>query len=45
MFLVHIWLERIIGKRLAFPMNNAWAKYYQKDVKGAGEAGVIGASS
>jgi len=31
-FLVPIWLERIIGKRLAFPLNNAWAKYYQKDV-------------
>ncbi len=32
-FLVPIWLERIVGKRVAFPMNNAWAKYYQKDVK------------
>jgi gamma-glutamylputrescine oxidase len=31
-FLVPIWLEKIIGKRLAFPLNNAWAKYYQKDV-------------
>ena len=30
-FLVPIWLEKIIGKRLAFPLNNAWAKYYQKD--------------
>jgi gamma-glutamylputrescine oxidase len=32
-FLVPIWLEKIIGKRLAFPLNNAWAKYYQRDVK------------
>ena len=32
-FLVPIWLEKVIGKRLAFPINNAWAKYYQKDVK------------
>ena len=30
-FLVPVWLEKAIGKRLAFPMNNAWAKYYQKD--------------
>ena len=30
-FLVPIWLEKIIGKRLAFPLNNAWAKYYQRD--------------
>ena len=40
-FFVPIWLERIIGKRLAFPLNNAWAKYYQKDVKsGPGSTGV-----
>ncbi len=32
-FLVPIWLEKVIGKRLAFPINNAWAKYYQRDVK------------
>jgi len=32
-FLVPIWLEKTIGKRLAFPLNNAWAKYYQRDVK------------
>lgn len=32
-FLVPIWLERVIGKRLAFPLNNAWAKYYQRDVR------------
>lgn len=31
-FLVPIWLEKLIGKRLAFPLNNAWAKYRQKDV-------------
>ena len=30
-FLVPIWLEKITGKRLAFPLNNAWAKYYQKE--------------
>jgi gamma-glutamylputrescine oxidase len=30
-FLVPIWLEKIIGKRLAFPLNNAWAKYYQRE--------------
>jgi hypothetical protein len=30
-FLVPVWLEKIIGKRLAFPLNNAWAKYYQKE--------------
>ena len=33
-FLVPIWAEKIIGKRLAFPLNNAWAKYRQRDVKG-----------
>jgi gamma-glutamylputrescine oxidase len=37
-FLVPIWLERIMGKRLAFPLNNAWAKYYQRDVKGPDSA-------
>jgi gamma-glutamylputrescine oxidase len=30
-FLVPLWMERVIGKRLVFPLNNAWAKYYQKD--------------
>ncbi len=30
-FLVPTWLEKLIGKRLAFPLNNAWAKYYQRD--------------
>jgi len=33
-FLIPLWLEKIIGKRFAFPVNNAWAKYYQKDLKG-----------
>ncbi len=33
-FLVPLWLEKLMGKRLAFPINNAWAKYYQKDIKG-----------
>jgi gamma-glutamylputrescine oxidase len=32
-FLVPLWAERIIGKRLVFPINNAWAKYYQKDIE------------
>jgi len=31
-FAVPLWLERILGKRLAFPLNNAWAKYRQVDV-------------
>lgn len=30
-FAVPIWLERILGKRVAFPLNNAWAKYRQVD--------------
>ena len=30
-FLVPIWLEKILGKRIAFPLNNAWAKYRQVD--------------
>jgi len=32
-FLVPIWLEKIAGKRLVFPLNNAWAKYFQVDAK------------
>jgi len=28
-FAVPIWLEKIVGKRVAFPINNAWAKYRQ----------------
>ena len=32
-FRIPSWLEKVIGKRLAFPINNAWAKYYQRDVK------------
>jgi len=32
-FLVPIWLEKVIGKRLAFPLNNAWAKYFQVDAQ------------
>jgi gamma-glutamylputrescine oxidase len=34
-FLVPLWLEKVIGKRIAFPINNAWGKYYQVDVKNA----------
>ena len=36
-FLIPIWAERIIGKRLAFPVNNAWAKYRQKEVLAGGD--------
>jgi gamma-glutamylputrescine oxidase len=31
-FLVPLWLEKLLGKRLVFPLNNAWAKYRQKDI-------------
>jgi len=37
-FLVPIWLEKIMGKRLAFPLNNAWGKYYEKDSRVPEEA-------
>jgi len=30
-FLVPIWLEKVIGKRLASPLDNAWAKCSQVD--------------
>ena len=30
-FLIPIWLEKLIGKQLAFSMNSGWAKYYQVD--------------
>lgn len=30
-FLLPLWLEQILGKRLVFTVNNAWAKYRQKD--------------
>ena len=39
-FLVPVWLEKVIGKRLAFPLNNAWAKYYQKDLGRARTGGA-----
>lgn len=32
-FLLPLWLENILGKRLVFTINNAWAKYEQKDQK------------
>ena len=32
-FLVPVWLEKLMGKRIAFPINNAWAKYYQRDYR------------
>jgi gamma-glutamylputrescine oxidase len=31
-FFIPLWMEKIIGKRAAFPLNNAWAKYRQIDV-------------
>ena len=37
-FMVPIWLEKIMGKRFAFPLNNAWAKYYQKDAEPNGSS-------
>jgi hypothetical protein len=33
-FLIPLSLERLIGKRVAFPLNNAWAKYRQRDLQG-----------
>jgi len=30
--IVPVWLEKVLGKRQVFRMNNAWAKYYQRDV-------------
>jgi len=32
-FLIPLWVERVLGKRLVFVMNNAWAKYYQKNIE------------
>lgn len=32
-FLIPIWLEKVLGKRIAFPLNNAWGKYKQVDMK------------
>ncbi|MGI0047222.1 MAG: NAD(P)/FAD-dependent oxidoreductase [Nitrosotalea sp.] len=30
-FMIPLWLESILGKRIVFTVNNAWAKYRQKD--------------
>jgi len=30
-FLLPLWLERLLGKRIVFTLNNCWAKYYQVD--------------
>jgi gamma-glutamylputrescine oxidase len=30
-FLIPTWMENILGKQLVFTINNAWAKYRQKD--------------
>ncbi len=32
-FLLPLWLEQILGKRIVFTANNAWAKYRQKEAK------------
>lgn len=31
-FMIPLWMESILGKRIVFTLNNAWAKYKQKDV-------------
>ncbi|MDE1829429.1 MAG: FAD-binding oxidoreductase [Thaumarchaeota archaeon] len=31
-FLLPLWLEQVLGKRIVFTVNNAWAKYRQKNV-------------
>ncbi len=31
-FLIPVWMENVFGKQLVFSINNAWAKYYQKDI-------------
>lgn len=30
-FFLPLWLEQVLGKRIVFTVNNAWAKYRQKD--------------
>ena len=30
-FLIPLWVERLIGKRIVFSLNTAWAKFYQVD--------------
>ena len=32
-FLLHLWLEKLVGKQVVFSINNAWAKYSQVDKK------------
>ncbi len=32
-FFMPLWLEQILGKRLVFTINNAWAKYKQKNTQ------------
>ena len=31
-FLIPIWMERVLTKKVVFSLNNGWAKYYQHDV-------------
>jgi len=33
--MIPAWLEKFTGERLAFSLNNAWAKYYRRDSKPA----------
>ncbi len=40
-FLLPLWLEQVLGKRIVFTVNNAWAKYRQKDRSAANSAGDI----
>ncbi len=37
-FFLPLWLEQLLGKRIVFTVNNAWAKYRQKD---AGKDGAV----
>lgn len=34
-FFLPLWLEHILGKKIVFTVNNAWAKYRQKDTMAA----------
>lgn len=32
-FFLPLWLEKVVGKKILFSLNNGWAKYYQKDIE------------
>jgi gamma-glutamylputrescine oxidase len=34
-FFIPLWMERFLGKRIVFSLNNGWAKYYQKETPDA----------